>query len=111
MQIWEDIHSGRAEEDSKLLSRFLLISFADLKKWSFYYWFAFPAIVITPPVTASSVRPASESFTPAEVRAILANGSNMGLLDFLIVHSGRLLGTMNSGSLYLCVLSWCFFLS
>ncbi|CAM6122251.1 unnamed protein product [Calypogeia fissa] len=71
-QIWEDIHSGRAEEDSNLLSRFLLISFADLKKWSFYYWFAFPAIVITPPVTASFAKPASDVFTAGESSGVQA---------------------------------------
>ncbi|KAL3678221.1 hypothetical protein R1sor_021177 [Riccia sorocarpa] len=69
-QIWEDIQSGRAEETSNLLNRFLLISFADLKKWSFYYWFAFPAVVITPPVTSSSCRPVSEAFDEKESTAI-----------------------------------------
>ncbi|GMP72198.1 hypothetical protein CsSME_00030309 [Camellia sinensis var. sinensis] len=34
-KIWEETHSGKAEEDSAVLSRFLLISFADLKKWTF----------------------------------------------------------------------------
>lgn len=71
-QIWDDIHSGRAEEDSKLLSRFLLLSFADLKKWSFHYWFAFPAIVIAPAVTASSVKPVLELFTAKESSGIQA---------------------------------------
>ncbi|WJZ99857.1 hypothetical protein VitviT2T_018270 [Vitis vinifera] len=28
---WNDVHSGKAEKDSSVLSRFLLISFADLK--------------------------------------------------------------------------------
>ncbi|KAI3779296.1 hypothetical protein L2E82_08961 [Cichorium intybus] len=34
--IWEDIRSGKAEEDTSVLSRFLLISFADLKKFNFH---------------------------------------------------------------------------
>ncbi|KAI3779065.1 hypothetical protein L2E82_08526 [Cichorium intybus] len=50
-KIWEDIRSGKAEEDSYVLSRFLLISFADLKKFNFHYWFAFPALVLDPPAT------------------------------------------------------------
>ncbi|KAI3740274.1 hypothetical protein L2E82_30700 [Cichorium intybus] len=35
-KVWEDIRSGKAEEDSFFLSRFLLISFADLKKFNFH---------------------------------------------------------------------------
>lgn len=67
VQIWEDIHSGKAEEDSNVLNRFLLISFADLKKWSFLYWFAFPAIVLTPSATVSSCTPVSMAFSEEEV--------------------------------------------
>lgn len=69
-QIWEDIHNGRALEDSSVLSRFLLISFADLKKWSFHYWFAFPALVLDPPATLVDLRPASQCFSLEEVCTI-----------------------------------------
>lgn len=65
-KIWEDIHSGRAEEDSTLLSRFLIISFADLKKWSFRYWFAFPALVINPPAIITYLKPASQLLSQEE---------------------------------------------
>lgn len=66
-QILEDIFSGKVEEDSALLSRFLLISFADLKKWSFHYWFAFPALVLDPPATLLNLQPASEALNTEEV--------------------------------------------
>ncbi|KAJ4827925.1 Autophagy protein 7 [Turnera subulata] len=71
-KIWDDIHSERAVEESALLSRFLLISFADLKKWSFHYWFAFPALVLAPPATLGELKPASQWFTLQEAESISA---------------------------------------
>lgn len=72
MKIWEDIHIGKAVEDSSLLSRFLLISFADLKKWTFHYWFAFPALVLDPPATLVDLRRASQYFTLDEAESVSA---------------------------------------
>ncbi|XP_078597053.1 ubiquitin-like modifier-activating enzyme ATG7 [Branchiostoma floridae x Branchiostoma japonicum] len=43
-KIWEDITSGAAIQNPSLLTRFLLLTFADLKKYYYYYWFAFPAL-------------------------------------------------------------------
>lgn len=37
-QIWRDIASGAAEHDPAVLWRFIAVSFADLKKYHFYYW-------------------------------------------------------------------------
>lgn len=31
-----------------MLNRFFLITYADLKKYKYYYWFAFPAFVSKP---------------------------------------------------------------
>ncbi|XP_050224241.1 ubiquitin-like modifier-activating enzyme atg7 isoform X2 [Mercurialis annua] len=71
-KIWDDIRSGKALEDCALLSRFLLISFADLKKWSFHYWFAFPALVLDPPVTVVDLKPASQWFNSDEAESLSA---------------------------------------
>lgn len=71
-QIWEDIQSGKALEDCALLSRFLVISFADLKKWSFRYWFAFPALVLDPPASLTELKPASEYFSVEEAESVSA---------------------------------------
>ena len=42
--IWEAINDGRAiQSPDKYLNRFTILIFADLKKYHFYYWFAYPA--------------------------------------------------------------------
>lgn len=37
-QIWADIASGAAESQPALLWRFVTVTFAELKKYHFYYW-------------------------------------------------------------------------
>ncbi|KAI9356997.1 hypothetical protein DFJ73DRAFT_821772 [Zopfochytrium polystomum] len=44
-QIWDGIVSGSALNDPSVLTSFLLVTFADLKKYKFYYWFGFPALL------------------------------------------------------------------
>ncbi|KAI9924498.1 Autophagy- protein 7 (Autophagy- E1-like activating enzyme atg7) [Aspergillus wentii] len=42
--VWDAINDGTIYSCPSLLSSFLILSFADLKKYKFHYWFAFPAI-------------------------------------------------------------------
>ncbi|XP_069674598.1 ubiquitin-like modifier-activating enzyme ATG7 isoform X2 [Periplaneta americana] len=42
-ELWQSITSGEALDNPALLSRFFLLTYADLKKYHFYYWCAFPA--------------------------------------------------------------------
>lgn len=53
--LWRDIVSGAAEENPALLNPFTVLTFADLKKWAFYYWFAFPALKLQTPVRVARV--------------------------------------------------------
>ncbi|CAO3614248.1 unnamed protein product [Cunninghamella echinulata] len=48
-KIWQSIQLGNKIENSTLLNSFLLLTFADLKKYKFYYWFAFPALLPSSP--------------------------------------------------------------
>ncbi|KAK3794160.1 hypothetical protein RRG08_062404 [Elysia crispata] len=43
-KLWENIKTGAVLENPEKLCPFLLLTFADLKKYHFYYWFAFPAL-------------------------------------------------------------------
>lgn len=42
--IWSAIVSGNAINRPSLLNRFLLLTYVDMKKYCFHYWFAFPAL-------------------------------------------------------------------
>lgn len=44
MQIWDAINDGTIYSIPSLLSSFTVLSFANLKKYHFTYWFAFPAL-------------------------------------------------------------------
>ena len=48
--VWRAITTGEAERDPSLLNAFALLTFADLKRWAFTYWFAFPAIKLPEPI-------------------------------------------------------------
>ncbi|KAH3881611.1 hypothetical protein DPMN_005537 [Dreissena polymorpha] len=71
-QVWKAITSGAALENTTQLSRLLLLTFADIKKYHFYYWFAFPCVC--PAQDFTLVRPPQtllQAFTPEQADQIL----------------------------------------
>ncbi|XP_054712577.1 LOW QUALITY PROTEIN: ubiquitin-like modifier-activating enzyme ATG7 [Uloborus diversus] len=46
LEIWDAVKSGAALENPCVLQRLLCFTFADLKKYYFYYWVAFPAFTL-----------------------------------------------------------------
>ncbi|KIX03807.1 E1-like protein-activating enzyme Gsa7p/Apg7p [Rhinocladiella mackenziei CBS 650.93] len=59
--IWDAINDGTVYSCPSLLASFFVLSFADLKKYKFNYWFAFPALVMDLPWIAVGGQAASIS--------------------------------------------------
>lgn len=51
-RVWQAVRDGRAVKDPSLLNRFLALIYVDLKKYTFCYWFGFPAARLPEGVTA-----------------------------------------------------------
>ncbi|CAG8462812.1 27311_t:CDS:10 [Dentiscutata erythropus] len=74
-QIWQDIISGAAVKDPYLLTRFILVTFADLKKYKYHYWFGFPALLTEPPwvIVNNDVKGIDEVWDSTEIKALREN--------------------------------------
>jgi ubiquitin-like modifier-activating enzyme ATG7 len=86
-KIWESIIQKR---DTSLLTHFFLITYADLKKYKYYYWFAFPALVSKPAweITESGWKPATEQFSPSILTSIHSQLRNNSSPFFLVKTTG-----------------------
>ncbi len=60
--------SGRALTHPHLLNRFLLVTFADLKKYHFYYWFAFPALQFSTPAMVHQTNCITDALSRQQAR-------------------------------------------
>lgn len=71
-EIWNSIKSGDALKDLALLSRFLLLTYADLKKYKFYYWFGSPCLLAPETVTLNTLpRRLDQRFNPQQISSLL----------------------------------------
>lgn len=71
MNVWKKFHDGSIVEDMSQLNSFLLLTFADLKKYRFYYWFAFPALLPAQPIQlVSPARGIADEFTVSQLDSI-----------------------------------------
>ncbi|KAL3424245.1 ubiquitin-like modifier-activating enzyme atg-7 [Phlyctema vagabunda] len=66
-QIWDAINDGTIYSVPSLLSSFTVVSFANLKKYTFQYWFGFPALHSDP----TWKRTAVDRFTGEESTALV----------------------------------------
>ena len=70
-QIWDDIVSGRAIDDPSLMSRFLLLTHADLKHYRYYYWFAFTAAYVTDITVLGEPTLISNRFSELQIASLI----------------------------------------
>ncbi|XP_057314332.1 ubiquitin-like modifier-activating enzyme ATG7 isoform X2 [Hydractinia symbiolongicarpus] len=69
-KIVSDIKSGAVEKNPELLNRFLVLTFADLKKYHFYYWFAFPAVSLKENFVVASQKTITEACNKEELASL-----------------------------------------
>jgi ubiquitin-like modifier-activating enzyme ATG7 len=92
-QILKDIDSGLVETEPNRLFSFGLLTFADLKKYNFIYWFGFPALspptafqnVSTTPISAVLKENQARSFRILESHVILTLQSQLADLQAAFV--------------------------
>ncbi|CAF5227222.1 unnamed protein product, partial [Rotaria magnacalcarata] len=69
--LWNDFVQGGTLENPQKLNRFYLLIFADLKKYIYHYWFAFPTFLVPTAFNLlSPVKSIGEQFPSDEIGAI-----------------------------------------
>lgn len=70
-KLFKCIQSGEAIKDPSSLTRFVMLSFADLKKYHYYYWFAFPCLCLPPDVLVSKQETLEQRFSNSQLKYLL----------------------------------------
>ncbi|XP_004364215.1 E1-like protein-activating enzyme G [Capsaspora owczarzaki ATCC 30864] len=76
-KMWGCITSGAAIKHPALLNRFLLLCFADLKKYHFYYWFAFPALYVGELESVAEPAPLFDTFSASQMASFQASHAEL----------------------------------
>lgn len=91
-EIWGSIQSGAAISDPSVLCRFILLTYADLKKYHFYYWFCFPALCFSEPITVlQPPAPLEQAFSPTQISSlqtaydVLCSDSGCSAVSFFLI--------------------------
>ncbi|XP_071444046.1 ubiquitin-like modifier-activating enzyme ATG7 [Hetaerina americana] len=67
MELWEQAINGEAFQNPSLLSKFILLTYADLKKYQFVYWFAFIAPKLSDALVVKPASKIDKILSPEEV--------------------------------------------
>ncbi|XP_053214466.1 ubiquitin-like modifier-activating enzyme ATG7 [Panonychus citri] len=92
-QIWNNIINSESSDNlPSILSRFLLIVYADLKKYRYYYWFCFPALCFPKEtINCSQGRFLSDLHSESVVSSLVSTHKELPINDrsyFLTLISG-----------------------
>jgi len=88
---WNAILDGSASDDPSVLNRFTVVTFADLKSWTFAYWFCFPALKLPEPVRVERRDGRTRSIDPRLAEAFdayLGSGKNEDAFAWCVVTRG-----------------------
>ncbi|KAH9934441.1 E1-like protein-activating [Epithele typhae] len=83
-EIWKSI---TVDKSTAQLTRFLLITFADLKKYKYFYWFAFPAFVTKPAWEIDADWQAAEDVLGADTLSVVHAQQHASTRPFFLVRT------------------------
>ena len=92
-EIWDAINDGSAIHNPSLLTNFVLLTYANLKKYDYYYWFGYPALAPNEPVSYKSLKTIDKAFTSEQIISLLKGydkfeSENRNIGFFLVQQTG-----------------------